>query len=160
MKPNISIIVAHDDKLGIGKNNQLLWHIAKDLKKFKKITTNHPVIMGRKTFESIGKPLPKRDNIIITRNFNYQTPGCHVVDSIKKAIILASSLDDQEIFIIGGGEIYKQALPLADKLYITKVKGDFKADIFFPEYPQFTKEIFSEKSNQETHTYTFLELTK
>lgn len=140
MIATVSIIVAHDDHLGIGKNNQLLWHISSDLKRFKRLTLDHPIIMGRKTFESIGKPLPNRDNIVITRNKNHFITNCHLVHSIKEAIKLAQSKDKREIFIIGGGEIYKQALPLVDKLYITKVKGDFKATTFFPKYTsQFTQ---------------------
>lgn len=170
MKAAISIIVAHDDKLGIGKNNQLPWHISADLKKFKNLTTNHPIIMGRKTFKSIGKPLPNRTNIIITRNKNY-TPGCnnresdtlgchsHVVHSLKAAIKLAKQKDNQEIFIIGGGEIYNQALPLADKLYITHIKGNFNCDTFFSKYSGF--KLQSQKDLKEgKHHFSYLTLIK
>ena len=135
MTATVSIIVAHDDNLGIGKGNQLLWRISKDLQRFKKLTMGHPVIMGRKTFESIGKALPGRTNIIVTRNLNLiTTPEWQSVSSLDQAIKLAKSLDNQEIFIIGGGEIYKQSLPLTDKLYVTHVKGNFSANVFFPDY--------------------------
>lgn len=139
MKPVISIIVAHDDNLGIGstKTNQLLWHISKDLKHFKKLTLGHPIIMGRKTFESIGRVLPNRPHIIITRNPKlYSVPerNIYYFNDLKKAIKLAKSMGNQEIFIIGGGQIYAQALDKVDKLYITHVKGDYNADIFFPKY--------------------------
>jgi dihydrofolate reductase len=160
---DISIIVAHDDKRGIGKNNQLPWHLSKDLKHFKDLTLNHPVIMGRKTFESIGKPLPNRLNIIISRNKQqHSIPGWNVLitDSVTKAIKLAKQKDKNEIFIIGGGEIYTQALPLATKLYLTKVEGDFNCDTFFPDYSNFTKIISQESVQEKGLNFTFLTLTK
>ena len=162
MPPKISLIVAHDDKLGIGANNRILWHIKKDLKHFKSTTLNHPIIMGRKTYDSIGKPLPHRTNIIITRNQNYSIPGCHIVHSLESAINFAKTKDKTEIFIIGGGQIYNQALKdnLAQKLYVTKVKGDFKADTFFPPYPQFKKIISKTKDSEKDYQLEFLELEK
>ncbi|MEA3355109.1 MAG: dihydrofolate reductase [Patescibacteria group bacterium] len=164
MSPKISIIVAHDDKLGIGRKNKIPWYISEDFKHFKKITINHPIIMGRKTFESIGKPLPRRSNIIITRNPNYiPTPewGCKSVNSLNKAIKLAKSIDNQEIFIIGGAEVYRQTLPLADKLYITHIKGSFNCDTFFPDYSdQFNQVISTKTSQSNKYFYTFLELKK
>jgi len=162
MKPKISIIVAHDDKRGIGKNNQLLFRISADLKRFKKLTMNHPIIMGRKTHQSIGRPLPGRTNIIITRNQDFQAPGCQITHSLKAALKLAKQKDNQEIFIIGGGQIYQQALDqdLVDKLYITQVKGDYQAEIFFPDYSKF-KKIVSQKSSQEgDYQFTYLILEK
>lgn len=166
MNPSISIIVAHDDKLGIGKNNQLLFRISEDLKRFKKLTMDHPIIMGRKTHQSIGRPLPGRINIIITRDKDYQAPGCEIVHSLQAAIDLAKQKDDQEIFIIGGGQIYQQALDqnLVDKLYLTHVKGDYQAEVFFPPYSQF-KKIISKKTSSKTssegqYSYTFLELAR
>ncbi|MFC1627152.1 dihydrofolate reductase [Patescibacteria group bacterium] len=164
MNSTVSIIVAHDDQLGIGKNNQLLFRISKDLKHFKKLTTGHPIIMGRKTFESIGKPLPNRTNIIVTRNQQYSVPdrNVFVVYSLKEALDLAKQKDDQNIFIIGGGQIYQQALDqnLVDKLYVTKVKGDYQAEVFFPDYSQF-KTIVSRKKDQEgNYQFTYLTLTK
>ncbi|MFM7016480.1 MAG: dihydrofolate reductase [Bacteroidota bacterium] len=127
----ISIIVAFANNQVIGKDNQLIWHLPNDLKHFKKITSGHPVIMGRKTFESIGRLLPNRKNIIITRNSGYQIEGAHIFNSIESAV--ESCQEDEEIFIIGGSEIYGQALTLAKKLYITELLHDFEGDAFFPQ---------------------------
>ncbi|MBU1085258.1 MAG: dihydrofolate reductase [Candidatus Beckwithbacteria bacterium] len=163
MSATISIIVAHDDNFGIGKKGKIPWHISADFKYFKKITTKHPIIMGRKTFESIGKPLPNRPNIIITRHPQYSAPerNIQVIHSLQKAIALAKTLDQKEIFIIGGGEIYKQALPFADKLYITHIKGNFNCDTFFPDYSSQFNKIISKKTNQSNkYSYTFLELER
>lgn len=125
----INIIVAMDLKNTIGKDNQLPWYIPSDLKHFKKITTGHTIVMGRKTFESIGKPLPNRDNIILTKNENYVVKGCMVCNSIEEIFSLSK---DKEIFIIGGAEIYKIFLPYTDKLYITLIHDKFDGDTFFP----------------------------
>ena len=131
MKP-ISIIVAIASNNAIGKDNDLLWHISDDLKRFKRITSGHPVIMGRKTFDSLPfRPLPKRRNIVITNEHGLQIDGCEMAYSIEESIALMD--EDKENFIIGGGTIYTQFMPLANKLYITKVHQDFEADIFFPE---------------------------
>ena len=160
----ISIIVALDDKLGIGAKNRMLWHLKKDFAHFKNITIGHPIIMGRKTQESIGRALPGRTNIVITRDQNYSVPGCQVVHSLAEAIQLAQNQPEaEEIFIIGGGEIFKQALEqnLVDKLYLTKVKGDFNAEIFFPEYESvFTKVITSRSDLEGDYRLEFLELEK
>lgn len=154
-----SIIVAHDDKLGIGstKISGLLWHIKADFLHFKNITLGHPIIMGRKTYESIGKPLPGRTNIVITRDPQYSAPGCEVVFGLEKAIEQANQKDDQEIFIIGGGEIFKQALAqdLVNRLYITHVQGDFQADIFFPAYPEFIRTVSQESGQEKEYKYTY-----
>jgi len=159
-KPKISLIAAIDRKKGLGKNNQLLFNIPQDLQNFKRLTLNHPVIMGRKTYQSIGRPLSNRTNIIITRNKKYDTPGCHIVYSLQEAIKLAQSLDNQEIFIIGGGQIYSQAIDLADKLYLTLVKGFYPADTFFPDYSAFSKVLSKRKAQDLNYSYTFLELAK
>ena len=156
----VSIIVALDDKLGIGAKNRMLWHISKDFAHFKEVTLGHPIIMGRKTHEAIGRVLPGRTNIVITRDKNYSTPGCHVVNSLEAAIKTAKA-EAGEIFIIGGGEIFKQALEqnLVDKLYITKVKGDFKAEIFFPEYEHIFNKVITSRSDLEgDYQLEFLEL--
>lgn len=116
----------------LGKDNQLIWHLPADLKRFKKTTLNHAVIMGRKTYESLGKPLPNRINIVITRDKNYQVEGCVVVNSLKEALKAALKVDENP-YILGGAEIYKQAMPFADKLDITFVHHQFEADVFFPE---------------------------
>ena len=156
MPAKVSLIVAHDDKLGIGAHNRLLWHIKKDFQHFKKITTGHPVIMGRKTYESIGRSLPQRTNIIITRDSNFSAPGCLIAISLESAIAQAKDIEKKEIFIIGGGEIYRQAMAdnLVDKLYITHVQGDFKADVFFPDYSHF--KLLKQVNGQEgQYHFTF-----
>lgn len=127
----ITIIAAVADNNALGKNNELLWHLPNDFKRFKSITTGHYIIMGRKTFESFPKPLPNRTHVIITRQKNYSYDGCIIVDSLQNA--LATCSKEKEVFIIGGGEIYKQSIEIADKLDITKVHNTFKADTFFPE---------------------------
>lgn len=154
----ISIIVAIAENNVIGANNQLIWHISDDLKRFKALTTGHCVVMGRKTFESIGKPLPKRTNIVISRNKDLVIDGCTVVSSLENAISACGK--DDEMFIIGGGELYRQALPLAQKLYITWVHKKFNGDTFFPEidFSQW-REVLREKG-KPTETdgleYTFI----
>jgi len=156
----ISIIAAIAKNRAIGKDNKLLFHISEDLKRFKKITFGHPVIMGRKTFESLGKPLPKRINIIVTRNKNYKAKGCIICHSLIKAIEIAQKKDKNEVFIIGGGQIYKQAIKFADKLYLTIVEGNFKADTYFPDYSEFKKVVKEEKKESEGYKYRFLELER
>lgn len=125
-----SIVVAIAENYAIGKDNKLLWHLPKDLKHFKDITTGGTVIMGRKTYDSVGKPLPNRRNIIITRQ-QIEIAGCEVVNSIQAALDLCR--DQQEVFIVGGAEIYKQAMPLTDKIYLTIVHENFEGDTYFPE---------------------------
>jgi len=126
----ISIVVAISENRAIGKDNKLLWYLPNDLKHFKVITSGHTVIMGRKTYESVGKPLPNRRNIIITRQ-DIQIEGCEVVNSIKAALELCRT--EREIFIVGGAEIYKQSLHLTDRIYLTVVHKQFDGDSFFPE---------------------------
>lgn len=127
----ISLIVAIAKNGAIGKNNNLLWHISDDLKRFKAITSGHTVVMGTKTYESLPfKPLPKRENVVITRNKNLQIEGCTMANSIDE--VIAKYAEKEEIFIIGGANIYEQFLPVADKLYVTHVFQDFDGDVFFP----------------------------
>jgi len=129
----ISIIVAIGKNNELGKKNALLWNLPADMKHFKETTSGHPVIMGRKTFESIGRPLPNRQNIVITRNKTHIRHGVYVTHSLEEAINLFKN-SNEEIFIIGGAEIYKQAMEFADKLYITQIEAENKnADAFFPE---------------------------
>ncbi len=127
----INIIVAIAQNGVIGGDNRLLWHISEDLKNFKRITSGHPVVMGRKTYESLGRPLPNRTNVVITRQ-NIEIEGCVVVHSLFEA--LSRFTAEQEVFIIGGAEIYREALGLADKLYITRVEREYEGDVKFPEF--------------------------
>jgi dihydrofolate reductase len=164
----ISLIVATDEKNGIGKNGVMPWHISEDFKRFKQITTNHPIIMGRKTWESLPiKPLPNRYSIVITRDSKFKIQDSRIgenfaiVGSLEEGIELAKKqAGNSECFVIGGGQIFNQAVGLADKLYITKIKGDFGADTFFPDYPMFKKEVYKKDSSDEKYKYIFLELEK
>ncbi len=156
----ISIIAIIGAKRELGYNNKLLWQLPGDLRNFKKITSGHSVIMGRKTFESIGAPLPERTNIIITRNKNYQFPGCEIVNNVK-SIINKYQDSKEEIFVIGGGMIYEIFLPFTKKLYLTLVNKSPLADTYFPDYSDFKKIIFqSELKTENNIKYKFLELTK
>jgi len=138
--PRITLIAAVAANRALGKDNQLLWHLPNDLQFFKKTTLNHPIIMGRKTYDSIGRPLPKRLNIVISRQLDLTIEGCVVVPTLHAAISLASHVEHQpegvtpEVFVIGGAQIYAAALPLAQRLVLTEVKRDFEADAFFPEW--------------------------
>ncbi|GDX55444.1 dihydrofolate reductase [Methylophilaceae bacterium] len=144
--PKLSIIVAMSSNRVIGVNNSLPWHLSEDLKHFKTLTTGHTIIMGRKTYESIGKPLPNRRNIVISRNLNAFYGGVEVVHSLEDAFSTASN--DEEVFIIGGSNIYEQSLHLVEHLYITEIKKSFEGDAFFPEID---KSLWTE-SARETHT--------
>lgn len=129
----ISIIVAMDNRRGIGLNGHLPWHLSSDLRRFKAITMGHHVVMGRKTYESIGKPLPGRTMILISRTQTYRAEECLVVHSLDEALEIARSAGEGEIFIIGGGNIFRQALPLADRIYLTIVPAAVEADTYFPK---------------------------
>ncbi len=144
----ISIICAIGKNLAIGYQNKLLWNIPEDMAYFKEKTLGHTVIMGDRTFESIGKPLPNRKNIIITRNKNYKVDGCEVSNSLEKTLTWAQK-QKEEIFVIGGGQIYKQSLPFAQKLYLTLVDDAPKADTFFPEFKNDFSEI--KRSEKKEH---------
>ena len=133
---SISIIVAVGSNNAIGKNNDLIWHLPADMKFFKEKTTGHCIITGRKNYESIPlkfRPLSNRTNIIITRKKDYDAPGAIIVDSIDAAITTAKSLSKDELFIIGGGDIFRQSLHLADTIYLTRIHHSFEADVFFPD---------------------------
>jgi len=140
----VTIMAAIAANNALGKDNQLIWHLPADLKRFKKTTLNHAVIVGRKTYESLGKPLPNRTNIVITRDKNYQVEGCVIVNSLKEALKAALKVDENP-FILGGAEIYKQAMQFADILDITFVHHQFEADVFFPEID---KNIWKETSSE------------
>ncbi len=155
-QPAISIIAAMDEKRGIGKNNAIPWHIPQDLKRFKELTMGHPVIMGRKTHESIGRVLPGRRNIIITRDERYLAAGCVVCHTVESAIEIAKTEEHHEIFVIGGTQIYAQAIDIADRLYLTLVKGAYEADAFFPEYADLFEEVEREDTKSDVYHYSFV----
>lgn len=159
-KPVISAIAAIAENRALGKDNKLLFHIPEDMKRFKELTTGHVVIMGRKTYESIGRPLKNRTNIVVTRRSTPEVEGITVKHSIEEAIEYAKTIEKEEIFIIGGGEIYTQALPFTDRLYLTIVKGSPEADTFFPEYTEFRKIVFREAKKFDTYEYEFLTVEK
>lgn len=156
------MIAAVAENNALGKNNELIWHLPNDFKRFKALTSGHHIIMGRKTFESFPKPLPNRTHIIITRQKEYQAEGCFVVDSIEKALEICPK--DEDSYIIGGGEIYNLGLPYADKLDITRVHGDFEADAYFPEINPKEWELaiseFNEKDEKHNYEYTFQTLVR
>ena len=159
--PKISLIAAIGKNRELGRGNQLLFNIPEDMKMFREKTTGHAVIMGRKTFESIGRALPNRTNIVVTRDSSFQAPdsSIKVVHSIDEAIEFGKTIETKEIFVIGGAQIYAQALPYADKLYLTVVDkkvGD--ADAFFPDYSEFKNVLFERKSRDQNYSYTFVDL--
>lgn len=161
IQPTMSMIAAIQKKdRGLGFHNELLYRIPEDHKRFKAITSGHPVIMGKKTFDSIGRPLPERLNIVLTRNANETREGCIMTGSLEEALRIAAKHDQEEIFVLGGGEIYSQALPYADKLYLTIIDGKKEADTFFPEYGEFSVlEVVGEGMHEGIY-YEFQELTK
>ena len=160
--PKISIIAAvASGNRALGKDNKLIYYIHEDLKRFRKLTEGHVIIMGRKTFESIGQPLPNRISIIITRDPEYMAEGCIVVHSLDEALRLPSvAQGDNEVFVIGGGQIYQEAIKLADKLYLTIVEGNPDADTFFPDYSEFKKVISEESKESAGYKYKFITLEK
>ncbi|MFZ6691100.1 dihydrofolate reductase [Undibacterium sp. SXout20W] len=157
---SISIIVAFDLQRGIGINNKLPWHLPEDLGHFKKMTSGHPIIMGRNTFESIGRALPNRRNIVVTRNSNWHHDGVETVNSLQQA---RSLVNEQDAFIIGGAQIYQQSLAFADRLVITEIQEQFACDAFFPPI-DFTawKEIAREDRSSATQNlrYSFVTYEK
>lgn len=158
----ISIIAAIASKnRALGRDNKLIYHIHEDLQRFKKLTAGHIVIMGRKTFQSIGRPLPNRINIVITHDSSYVAEGCIVVHSLDEALRLPSvAQGDNEIFVIGGGQIYEEAIGKADKLYLTIVEGNPDADTFFPDYSDFKKVVFEKEHEDDGLKYKFIDLER
>lgn len=154
----ISLIVAVARNRVIGEDNRMIWHISEDLKHFKAITSGHPVIMGRKTFESLGRPLPHRTNVVISRQTDYRAEGCTVVNSLIAALLLFPATE--EVFIIGGAQIYAQALPLADRFYLTEVDADYSGDTYFPEWDRSGWRLTEHKSfprgEKFPHPFAFL----
>lgn len=154
----ISLIWAMDENQVIGKNNQLPWHLPEDLKFFKRTTMGHPIAMGRKTMDSIGKPLPGRENIVITRNHDFTKDGFTILHSVEEFIQYSNKLED-EIFVIGGAEIFKVFLPVADRLYITRIHAQFEGDTFFPELKMEEWELLTKekgiKDEKNPYDYEF-----
>ncbi|GHA54337.1 dihydrofolate reductase [Pontibacter akesuensis] len=159
----IALVVAAAENNVIGKDNDLIWYLPADLKHFKSITMGHPMLMGRKTYESIGKPLPGRTSIIITSQKDFKAEGCVVVHSLEEALEKGRELDD-DLCIIGGANVYQQALPLADKVYLTRVHHSFDGDVFFPELSpaewQVVEEEHHEPDEKNKYSYTFQTLTR
>ncbi len=154
----ISIIAAMDENRGIGIQNKLPWHLPGDLKRFKELTLGHHIILGRKTFESIGKPLPGRTSIIVTHQKEYTLPGCLITHSLEEALEMARCAGQSEVFIAGGAQIYAQALPIAHKIYLTVVHSIVQADTFFPHIDGSWKEVESsfyraDEKNKYSFTY-------
>ena len=161
----ISLIAALGKNRVIGKENELVWHLPVDFKRFKSITSGHYIVMGRKTFESLGKPLPNRTHLVITRNHDFQVPeGHHVFDSVESAFIFSKKLDLDVLYVIGGGEIYAQTLPFADELLLTEVEASPEGDTFFPEVdPNEWKVTFQEshpKDEKNDHAFSFVNYTR
>ncbi len=156
----ISIIVAAAENNVIGKDNDMPWRLSADLKRFKKLTMGHHIIMGRKTFESIGKPLPGRTSVIITRNKDYRQDDCIVAHSLEEAFKM---VEDEEVFIIGGGEIYNMAFDIADKLYLTRVHATLEGDTCIPEINNNWEEVECEKflkDEKNQYDYSFIDYIK
>lgn len=164
-KPKISLIAAigSQNRVLANEKGEIPWHISEDFKYFKEITMGHPIIMGRKTFETFPRPLPGQPHVVISRlEENFLPPvGIFSASSIKEALTKAADLDKEEIFIIGGGQIYKQSIAFADRLYLTIVETDMKGPVVFPEYSKvFSKTISSRKSSDENFNYEFVILEK
>jgi dihydrofolate reductase len=159
----ISLIVAMASNRVIGLNNKMPWHLSADLKKFKKITMGSPVLMGRKTYESIGKPLPGRTNIIISRNPEYRQDGCLVFNDLKTALNKACE-NAEEIFVIGGSDLYEAILPIANAIYLTVINREFQGDTFFPEldlnYWSEVERVDIKDDTNAAFSYSFLKFEK
>lgn len=159
----IAIVVAVAENNVIGKDNQLIWHLPADLRFFKNLTMGHPILMGRKTYESIGKPLPGRTTVIITRQQDFEAPGCIVVNSIDDAIEEAQTIN-QDVYVIGGAEIYRQALPKTDTIYLTRMHHTFDGDTYFPELNEADWEVTSEEryepDEKNKYSYSFITLQR
>lgn len=155
----VSLIVAMEKDRGIGRDNRLPWHLGDDLYLFKKNTMGHHLVMGRKTYESIGRPLPGRKMIVLSRQADFTAPGILNAASLEEALQIARQAQDDEVFIIGGGEVFAQALPLAGRIYLTQVHARIACDTFFPEIDldhwQVRRECFQPKDEQNDYPFTF-----
>ena len=158
----LSIVVAMDENRLIGNNNQLPWYLPADLAYFKKLTMGKSILMGRKTYDSIGRPLPNRRNIVITRNVEISIPGCEVISSIESALEITKG--EEEVMVIGGASLCKQLLPKTNRLYITKIDGEFEGDVFFPEYDDISwRQVSCEshpKDDSNAYSYHFIVLDR
>ncbi len=157
----LKILVAFDENRVIGKNNTLIWHLPADLKRFKSLTTGHVIIMGRKTFESIGKPLPNRTTIVISRQADLQIDGAIIAHSVEEAILKAKSITREDIFIVGGAEIYALSLALADQILVTQLHDIFEGDAYFPEILAESWEVTEKERGitDEKNAYQFSYIT-
>ncbi len=157
----LKILVAFDENRVIGKNNGLIWHLPADLKRFKALTTGHVIIMGRKTFESIGRPLPNRTTIVISRQQDLKIEGVILAHSVEEAILKAKSISRDDIFIVGGAEIYQLSLPLADQILVTQLHDIFEGDAFFPEISPAIWEVAEQERGitDEQNAYQFSYIT-
>lgn len=153
----ISLLVAMDEKRGIGKAGKLPWRVSSDLKRFRELTMGHHLIVGRKTFESIGKPLPGRQIIVVTRNPSYKPAGCLTAHSVVEALALAKERGENEAFIGGGAEVYREALPLTDRMYVTRVEADVDADTVFPKVDsaEWTGRKIARHQADDSNQYSF-----
>jgi dihydrofolate reductase len=160
-KPVVSAIVAISLNRVIGKDQDIPWDLPNEQQKFRQITSGHPIIMGRKTHESIGRPLPGRENIVITRDLKYEKPGITVVHSLEEALTKAKELNQEEIFIIGGAQIYAEAITQTDRIYLTTVQMEIAGDTYFPEFEnEFTKVTHREECEENGLKYNFQILEK
>jgi dihydrofolate reductase len=157
----LKILVAFDENRVIGKNNALIWHLPADLKRFKALTTGHVIIMGRKTFESIGRPLPNRTTVVISRQQDLKIEGVILAHSVEEAILKAKSISRDDIFIVGGAEIYQLSLPLADQILVTQLHDIFEGDAFFPEISPAIWEVTEQERGvtDEQNAYQFSYIT-
>jgi dihydrofolate reductase len=158
MRPRVSLIVAMAKNRVIGANNTLPWHLPADLKRFKALTIGHHIVMGRKTYESIGKPLPGRTSVVVTRNADYSAPGVIVANSLEKAISACGN--DEEIFVIGGAELYRQAIKFADRIYLTEIDADIQGDAHFAKFDRKlwleTERVNHAPDEKNVHSYHFV----
>jgi dihydrofolate reductase len=151
----LSLVVAASSNNVIGRDGGLPWHLPDDLRQFKRLTTGKAVIMGRSTYESIGRPLPDRRNIVMTRNAEYVADGCDVVSSVSEAMDAVEGVE--EVMIIGGGQVYRDFLPLADRIYLTRVQAELEGDTYFPEIDEAAWRLVSSEHHaaDEKHRYAF-----
>ncbi len=157
----ISLIAAMSENRVIGKENKLPWHISADLKRFKSLTSGHPIIMGRKTYDSIGRPLPNRTNIVVTRDKDLKIEGVTVVHSLDEAVQFAKiQPGGKEMFIIGGAQIFQEGIKLAHKLYLTIIHKTIEGDVYFPDFPDFKNTVLKEDRIEEDYQYSFIDLEK